>query len=481
MANKKKSASPFSAIKKKIKKSFVAILRAILNIKDSRNAKKNKKKEESQYTDPLSLGAGNSRLDDGENEYVWQTRRPSSINDFKENKQYKRKHREVKYKRELKEQKELKKKKAAKVTVGAVSGLLALAVLVAGAFSFYSSMRHNDIEDTAKRFIEGTGKGKGYPYEINSSDVIDMQAIGSNLAVLTQDNFLILNSTAKEVVRYLHGYSQPSMCVYGSRAMIYDKATGKFCILNSSEVLAQGDIKAEIYSAVMSKDGSTAFSVKTESAASELVVLSPSLEKKYTLATVNEKIFDCAIAPNSKGAAILLVGSKNAQIYSKILIVDFKSEKPVSEFKYDDTILFDILYPSRNKVIAVGTNIKTVISKKNERSDDYKYLDSPAIFYDKASSGRNLLVLDSHGTSSQKVVEFDSKSKLKFEINYNQKIHAVSCSNNYAAVLFDNKAILLNNSGKVHKEFKTNKNGKKIVNIGNDVYILYSSNIAKNS
>ena len=383
--------------------------------------------------------------------------------------------------RERKERIEKFKKFCTKYALRIAAVAFAVLFVFFCGYKYHSTMKASDVEESAKQFIEGKDKGKGYPYTINSVDVMDMQAMGSNLAVLTQENFLILSGAAKEEVRFLHEYSDPAMYTYSSRALIYDRATGKYCVLNSSKILLQGDLKTEIYSAVMSEDGMLAFSVKADSSPSKLVVISPRGKEVYSYSTENEKIFDMAVAPNSKGAALIVTGAKNAKLYSKLLVIDFKSDKPVKEFKYDD-VLFDVIYPSSNRIITVGKHVRSTIKNSKERLDDYKYPEASLDFYDKADSGRTAIVLSEHGSEgAHKIVQFDSRSKLKSETVFNEKIHAISCSNKYVSVLLEDRAVLLDSKGRIKKEFKTNKNGKKIVNIGNDIYILYSSNIAKNS
>ncbi len=360
--------------------------------------------------------------------------------------------------------------------------VLAIGIVVFFAARAFGGMGFLDVEDSARQFVSGTGTGAGYPYKINYSDVIQMEPFKSNIALLTHDSFTVLNSSAKEVVRFQHGYSDPAMSVYEGRALIYDKPTGKFTVLNSSKILNEGNVEAQIYTAVMGKDGSLAFSLKTESAQSEFRVYDDKLEKVYAWKCAQEKVFDVAISPRGNGAALVLAGSKNAQPYSKLVLIEFDEAEPISEFTYENTVLFDVLYPYSNKVIAYSTDMKTTISKKTERTDDYKYGSAVISLQDTSDSGKSAVVLSEYGNEeNQRVVLFDKKSKLVFEKTYNEKVYGISCTDKYVAVLFENRAVLLRSGGEEEKTLEIGKNGKKIVCLGNDVYILYSSNVSKNS
>lgn len=140
-------------------------------------------------------------------------------------------------------------------------------------------MKYNDVEDSAKQLISASGTGAGYPYKISSNDVLDMKPFKSNIALLTRDSVVVLNSSAKEIARLEHNYSDPDMAVYNGRALVYDRAAGNFTLMNSSKILGDGNTGSPIYTAAMGKDGTLAFSLKTSSAQSELCVYNHKLEK----------------------------------------------------------------------------------------------------------------------------------------------------------------------------------------------------------
>ena len=375
-----------------------------------------------------------------------------------------------------------KNRRILEVAAKTAAVVIAIGIVVFFAARSFGGMGFFDVEDSARQFVSGTGTGAGYPYSISSAEVIDMAPFKSNIAFLTRDAFTVLNSSAKEVVRFQHGYSDPAMSVYGGRALVYDRATGKFTVLNSGKVLNQGDTQAGIYTAVMGKDGSVAFSLKSDSAQSELRVYNHKLKKVFAWQIEQEKVFDIAISPNGKSAAVILTGSKNAQPYSKLVIVDFDKKEPVSQFTYENQVLFDVLYPSGSTVIAYGTDMKTTISKKTERTDDYKYGSSTISMQDTADSGKSAVVLSEYGSDGkQKIAVFNKKSKLLFEKTFDEKIYAISCTDRYVAVLFENRAVLLRSGGEESKSIETEKNGKRIVCIGDDIYVLHSSQISKNS
>lgn len=202
--------------------------------------------------------------------------------------------------------------------------LLAVGAVVFFAARSFGGMKYNDVEDSAKQLISASGTGAGYPYKISSADVLDMTPFKSNIALLTRDSVVVLNSSAKEVARLEHNYSDPDMAVYKGRALVYDRTSGDFTLMNSSKILGDGNTGSPIYTAAMGKDGTIAFSLKTSAAQSELCVYNHKLEKIFAWECAQEKIFDISIAPNGKSAALILVGSENAVTYSRLVVLSFK-------------------------------------------------------------------------------------------------------------------------------------------------------------
>ena len=360
--------------------------------------------------------------------------------------------------------------------------VIAVGIVMFFAARSFGGVRYTDVEDSARQLVSSSGTGNGYPYKINAADVLELTSFKSNIAMLTRDAVVVLNSTAKEVARFEHGYSDPDMDVYNGRALLYDRTTGKFTVMNSSKIIGDGTVETAIYTAAMGKDGTVAFSVRSDSAQSELVVYNEKLEKIFAWECAQEKIFDIAVAPNGRSAALILVGSENAVTYSRLVVLNFNKDEPIeTDIKYDDALLFDVIYPSRNTVIAYSTDFKTTVKGGKEHSEDYSFGSSTLACEAVSDSGRSAIVLHEYANDAKpKVAAFNKNSKLLFEKTFDQKIHAIACTDRYVAVLTDDAVELISSSGKTAKTIEASKNGKRVICSGSDVYVEYASNITKN-
>lgn len=59
-----------------------------------------------------------------------------------------------------------------------------------------------------------------------------------------------------------------------------------------------------------------------------------------------------------------------------------------------------------------------------------------------------------------KVVAFDRRSKLLFERSFDKKIYALTCTDKYVAVLFDDGVELISSSGETAKTVSAGKTAK---------------------
>ena len=118
---------------------------------------------------------------------------------------------------------------------------------------------------------------------------------------------------------------------------------------------------------------------------------------------------------------------------------------------------------------------------KKGHKEDYSF-GSKTLAHESASdSGRSAVVLYEYANEEKpKVVAFDRRSKLLFERSFDKKIYALTCTDKYVAVLFDDGVELISSSGETAKTksppAKTAKGSSARATAG---YVQYASNITK--
>ena len=143
-------------------------------------------------------------------------------------------------------------------------------------------------------------------------------------------------------------------------------------------------------------------------------------------------------------------------------------------------MLCDVIYNSSTSIIAYSTDFKTTVTKKGHK-EDYSFGSNTLAHESASDSGRSAVVLYEYANEEKpKVVAFDRRSKLLFERSFDKKIYALTCTDKYVAVLFDDGVELISSSGETAKTVSAGKNGKTVICTPSDVYVPYASNITKN-
>ena len=98
----------------------------------------------------------------------------------------------------------------------------------------------SSMSDSVKSFVASLKSGEGYPYQISSSSVKNIDMMSNNVFLLTDSATISLDSTAKEVAKINHTYASPAMSIQGGRAVVYDRGGYRYMVQSRTEKLFEG-------------------------------------------------------------------------------------------------------------------------------------------------------------------------------------------------------------------------------------------------
>ena len=380
---------------------------------------------------------------------------------------------------EQKKQQELKQQKnkqtlqklvfAAKILLTVV---VALSLLFIAARSL-GNVTFSKAADYISQSISNLKPGDGYPIEVGSGKVKDMQSMGDCVAVLRDDNVMMLNSTAKKLADYTHSYSKPVMSVCSGRMLLTDRTTGRYFIADTSDILHEDEINTEIYCAVMGKKGNYAFSCGAADASSVVMVYGSDYNKQFTFKCVAEYIIDVSLSADGKQLACIGLGAENAALYSKIYIIDIKNQKVINEFRLDGTNLSNVFFSSKDTVIAIGESSYFIIEDGEEKRE-ISFGGNTISSFTPFENGNFSIVLTKYGSIGSGVVAlFDSKGDEKFTVELGCDVECISYDGKTVCLVdSDNILYSYNSSGKLVGETKLEMSAQKIAVSGKYCYTL---------
>jgi hypothetical protein len=170
--------------------------------------------------------------------------------------------------------------------------IIAAVSIIFVAASSFSNVTFSNMLDYISDGLTNIEPGAGFPLEIGSGTVKNMSMIGDTLVVVRSEEVSVLNKTAKKTASFPHSYSKPMSSVSNGRMLVCDRVTGRYMIINRTELLHESDLSTETYACTIGKNGNYAFSVKAEGASSIVSVFDSSYAKIFDFKCSDDAVLD---------------------------------------------------------------------------------------------------------------------------------------------------------------------------------------------
>lgn len=360
--------------------------------------------------------------------------------------------------------------------------ILILVLLIIIAMSSFHIASVSSLRDGSKSFWSRLGPGDGYPYQLNSSNVDGIGVLNGDIFILETDKTMTLNTTAKEVKSVKHTYARPAMSIRSDRALVYDRAGTRYRVENRTDTIAEGQLSSDeiIITGTVGKKGNIAFGTLCNDATSRLVVINSTYKKRvFVWNCANYTISSVALSDNGKYAAVSVIGSENAEEYSKIYIFNFDYAEPVFEGEYLGNTLVAVHFTDNNDLAAVGDN-GLVFIRNFKKSEKVDLKDSTLSAFAFGENGDTITVQARYGSvNTQQLVGYRPSGKEDFRVDYDEEIKALSVSKSRIGVLTSNTVDLYGYGGHLHKKVSADSNSMKPLLVGNKVYVYEMGSIVK--
>lgn len=368
-------------------------------------------------------------------------------------------------------------------TSGFLKILLLVVIMLVAVFMAASKFRNitfSNVTDSFKSFLSELNPGEGYPYKTQAMNIGTIDRIGSDIFILGKDSVKVLSPSANEILTVQHTYSNAEADINNGRAIVFDRASGRFKVLSQSKVLLEKDMNQNILAVSIGKKGNMAIATKSTTAQSKLTVFDKNMNTVFAWECAVERISSVALSQDGKSAAVTVVGAKNAELYSKLYLFNFEKNKAVSSFDYPSTTLIKVRFGKKGTVLAVGDNLLSVINEKAKQKNDIPFGTSVLHRLYVNENGRIAIVLSSFGNlTNNKLIVYSNDGKRLFEKDIAETVNWVACDENYTSVLLEKKVQSFNNKGEKTGEFSVSQEAEKVIPNGKNTYVLSNGEIDK--
>ncbi|MBC8547066.1 hypothetical protein H8711_09000 [Clostridiaceae bacterium NSJ-31] len=294
---------------------------------------------------------------------------------------------------ELSDIDKIRKKRRRKVLLGRILLLVALTLLGVGLYAIKDEVSTIGFTDYIQERIAGMGAGDGYPMEFAGEQVRQTARVGEHLAVLTDSNLYLYNSSGKEIRNVQHKYSNPVMRASGRRVLIYDRGGKHLRVENMLRTVAQKELDYPIYAGAISSRGEVAVATGAQRRLGEMTVYDHMLADpaKYVWKSAENYITDLEFDLDGKGIAVAVVNAREGDLISGVRRFRFDSEEEAGRQEFVGELIHS-LNAARGGLTVVTDRQTAVLGASGEVLERYDYGYEALASFDHSENGDTALL-----------------------------------------------------------------------------------------
>ncbi len=218
-----------------------------------------------------------------------------------------------------------------------------------------TGMSAGDVIKRIKISFMGSGTGDGYPVSLTGSDIgsSDFFSMDGNIVTLSNTALTKVDSTGKEKFSVPHSYNSPAVRTNGSSFVLYDCGGTSYSVISPSGKKTEYKSEKKIIAADISSSGKVALASFPTDYSSQVQIYSEKGTLQYTYKFSTD--YASAVSFNDGGdmCAVACVYTSLGEAYTRIVVLRFDSEQPVSEYVFSGNFVTS-LYWSGKTIYAIG-------------------------------------------------------------------------------------------------------------------------------
>ena len=194
--------------------------------------------------------------------------------------------------------------------------------------------------------LVGTGTGDGFPVEITGNNVSSRGFAVTDYGCVTLSDTALtaVNSTGKNIFTVRHSFSSPMMSERNGSFIIYDCGSYAYTLVDSSGNYEKRTSDYKIISADIAENGNYVLVTIPDDYASQAEVYDSDGNLKYTYKFAEDYASAAAINPEGNMCAVSVLYTRNAELYSRVVILSIKSEAAEAEYIYKGCMVTDVFW-----------------------------------------------------------------------------------------------------------------------------------------
>lgn len=307
----------------------------------------------------------------------------------------------------------------------------------------------SNVTDSFRKVFMSLSNG-GWPLTVESLSIKEIKPVDGEILVLYNDEAQFLTQGARTMGSVQFNASDSRTVIRNGRTLAYDIAKGTVVLLSKTEKLSEITVADKILTACLSSDGK--FAVATEGGSdiqSKITVYSSSGNALFEWKCADERILDACLSINGKRLAVIASGVRNAVVYSRLVVFDTGKTEPLSETKFDDTMLLRVCITKTGRTITVGDNQFVIYNKKMERTDGLEYSENQLNNVSFDEDGNAVISMREFGGAQTRIFRYSASGVKTAETTITGEADYVRCEGTVTVAVCGKTATKLNKKGQV--------------------------------
>ena len=325
------------------------------------------------------------------------------------------------------------------------------------------------------------GKGDGFPYRFSSNEVLNFSEFNSNdFVILTNSELIILNRTAKPVLKYSHSMSNPIMKCSADRILLYDQGSTKAVVLNQSGQVLAFPNDNKIICGDVSNSGKVVLAFYDENRSQFINVYSSVGKKIMNWKKGSGYIIDTTLNPGGNLVSVGLIDTVDAVKTVSVLSFTVSNAAQKGHIQLKEASLYDIHYLNNNDLAVLCSNAISVLNSKCKEKyrAELPSLSNKQLFCDNAGHIVNVYSLFNNG--EYMVDTYNAALKKVDSEKCSGEVTSVTSNGSSLCILFENHQAQLNMiGGKIDYRVNLKTDFKFALARGRMIYTCTSGYVAR--
>ena len=325
--------------------------------------------------------------------------------------------------------------------------------------------------------------GSGFPLSFSSNDIVDIEAVGSDVYVVSNEILFCISSSGKLLFSHVLNYSEPVIKSNGNYGIVFDRLSGKYVIISKKKVVHEGQSEnaSQILTAQVSSDGSYAIASRSNESACILTYYDRNGKEKFSWACTKDHIVSVAISSGGRELACAALSASDGEIETKVYLLDIYSDETEFEYTVKGTAGIDIRFASSSKLMLLCSDRRLLIGSKGEGSIESTEKYSSSLlnsFSDK--DGYSVTLTSKFGSfGGYEIKNYSPDNSVNYVFETESKVTDVLCSGKKTYILTESELICVNSFGKERKRKKLEAAGLGMCLSSGTVYYYSLGNLYK--